>query len=129
VDIMATCCDVAGVQYPSELDGRAIIPAAGESFGPTLRGQQQDTSDRLVFWEHEGNCAVRHGRWKLVQKFETAGQWELYDMVEDRTELTDLAESKWDEADRLEAIYTQWADSVGVIDRQRLIDENWGGKK
>ena len=42
-----------------------------------------------MFWEHEGNRAVRSGQWKLVAQH---GQdWELYDMEEDRTELKDLS--------------------------------------
>jgi len=43
-----------------------------------------------LFWEHEGNRAIRQGRWKLVAKG-IEGRWELYDMVADRPELHDLA--------------------------------------
>ena len=42
-----------------------------------------------MFWEHEGNAAVRIGKWKLVKRYPRA--WELYDMDADRTELNDLA--------------------------------------
>ena len=42
-----------------------------------------------MFWEHEGNAAVRIGRWKLVRDYPRP--WELYDMEADRTELHDLA--------------------------------------
>ena len=42
-----------------------------------------------MFWEHEGNAAVRIGQWKLVKRYPRA--WELYDMDADRTELHDLA--------------------------------------
>jgi arylsulfatase len=43
-----------------------------------------------IFWEHEGNRALRRGTWKLVAKGER-GRWELYDMARDRSELTDLS--------------------------------------
>ena len=42
-----------------------------------------------MFWEHEGNAAVRIGKWKLVKRYPR--DWELYDMDADRTELHDLA--------------------------------------
>ena len=48
-----------------------------------------DTGRGPLFWEHEGNAAVRVGKWKLVRKF--PGPWELYDMEADRTEMNDLA--------------------------------------
>ena len=122
IDILPTCLDAAGLDYPAEFEGRPITAAPGESFMPTLSGTEQDSSDRLVFWEHEGNLAVRHGQWKLVQKFETTGRWELYDMTEDRTELNDLAATKDDEVDRLSKLWQEWADSVGVVPRQQIID-------
>jgi len=120
VDIMTTCLDAAGVNYPAEYDGKPITPPAGESFLPTLDGAEQDTSDRLLFWEHEGNLAVRHGRWKLVQQWEKR-RWELYDMAEDRTELNDLSESKNDEVSRLGGLWSEWADTIGVVPREQVI--------
>ena len=87
-DITATCIDAAGATYPSEFDGRQITPIEGESFLPIMRGEQW-TRQQPIFWEHEGNRAVRVGEWKLVAEHDMA--WELYNMHEDRTELNDLA--------------------------------------
>ena len=61
----------------------------GVSLRPAFEGQPLDRK-QPIFWEHEGNKAVRDGRWKLVQKWR--GPWELYDMEADRTELHDLIE-------------------------------------
>ena len=42
-----------------------------------------------IFFEHEGNAAIRFNDFKLVKKH---GQdWELYDMDEDRTEINNIA--------------------------------------
>ncbi|MFP4053438.1 MAG: arylsulfatase [Phycisphaerae bacterium] len=117
VDIMATCIEASGAEYPEQYNGKPITPMAGESFLPTLMGQVQDTSERVLYWEHEGNIAVRHGRWKLVQMFERVGEWELYDMAEDRTELDDLSVRKDGEVRRLEKMYNEWADRIGVVPR------------
>jgi len=43
-----------------------------------------------LYWEHEGNRALREGKWKIVAKG-PGGAWELYDMEADRTESHDLA--------------------------------------
>lgn len=51
-----------------------------------------------LFREHEGNRAVRQGRWKAVAAHE--GAWELHDIEADRTELHDLAAQ---EPERLES--------------------------
>jgi arylsulfatase len=88
VDIMATCLDVAGAKYPAEHAGEKITPAAGTSLLPALDGKPLDRE--AIYWEHEGNRAIRVGQWKLVAKGPGA-KWELYDISADRTELNDMA--------------------------------------
>ena len=89
IDVMATCVDLAGATYPTEREGESIHPLEGVSLRPAFAGEPLDRK-APIFFEHEGNRAVRDGRWKLVAKG-PAGAWELYDMVADRTELNDLA--------------------------------------
>ncbi len=52
-------------------------------------------------------------QWKLVS--EVGGEWELYDMDEDRTELNDLAEQNRSKAEELSKMYDEWAERSGVI--------------
>ena len=81
IDIMATALDLAGAEYPS--DGK--IPLEGTSLKPAFQGAVIERG-KPIFWEHEGNRAVRDGKWKLVAKG-VKGAWELYDMEADRTEM------------------------------------------
>ena len=102
IDLMATCTDVAGARYPAEHHGMTIKPLEGKSLRPAFSG---GTIDReAIYWEHEGNRAVRAGRWKLVAKG-PAGPWELYDMQADRTELHNLAAAQ---PERVKQMRTQW---------------------
>ena len=102
VDIMATCLDVAGAHYPAEFKGARIPPPEGKSLRPAF--EDQPIVREALFWEHEGNRAVRVGDWKLVAKG-PAGQWELYNMAADRTELHDLAA---DQPARVRELAAQW---------------------
>ena len=109
-DIMATCLDVAGADYPSQFRGRAITPLEGVSLVPIF--EDRDNKKEALIWEHEGNKAVRKGRWKLVCKH--PGDWELYDMVANRTETNDLALQHPKLVEELSTIYDEWAERCGV---------------
>lgn len=111
IDIMATCLDVSGVAYPDEYDGRTIQPLVGESLAPLLRGENW-TREQPIFWEHEGNRAVRWQEWKLVSKH--PGEWEFYNMQADRTELNDLFEQDKDRASGFVRQYNAFAERCEV---------------
>jgi len=111
VDIMATCADVAGAKYPADFQGKPIQPMEGKSLVPALDNQsiQRDA----LYWEHEGNAAIRVGDWKLV-RLGRGGTWELYDLKADRTELHDLAAEKPEIAKQLAAKWEAWAERAQV---------------
>jgi len=111
IDLMATCVDVAGARYPGERKGQSVQPMEGVSLQPAMRGGKL-TRRNPIFWEHEGNRAVRQGRWKLVSKF--PGTWELYDLEADRTETTDLADKHPDRTKELAAAWDNWARRANV---------------
>ncbi len=111
IDVMPTCLKVAGVPLPKTTKA-GTMPAAleGKSLVPVFEGGQ--LVERSLFWEHEGNSAVREGRWKLVSRFPDT--WELYDMQADRREMHDLAEQHPEQAKKMAADYAAWAKRVGV---------------
>jgi arylsulfatase len=111
IDIMSTAVDLAAAEYPRERSGTAIQPQEGTSLRPAFLGEPLRRV-RPLFWEHEGNRAVRDGKWKLVSKF--PGAWELYDMERDRTELDDLTLSEPERARALAQSWEDWAKRVGV---------------
>lgn len=106
IDIMATCVDVAGAAYPKEFKGKAIQPMEGRSLVPAFDSKpiQRDA----LFWEHEGNAAVRVGDWKLV-RLGRNGPWELYDLKADRTEQRDLSAAQPARVKELAAKWDAWA--------------------
>jgi len=112
IDIMATCIDLSGAEYPDEVDGRAIHRPEGISLQPAFAGEALGRESPL-FWEHEGNRAIRQGKWKLVARG-ASGPWELYDLEADRTELNDLIEDHPDRAAQMAAAWQAWAERAGA---------------
>jgi len=110
IDIMATCVDVSGAKYPSTYKGNKILPMEGTSLVPVF--ENKSIQHQAIYWEHEGNRAVRQGKWKLVSRH--PGKWELYDIDADRTELTNLAEKHPEKVEQLKALYESWAARCGV---------------
>jgi arylsulfatase len=127
-DIMATLLDVSGAAYPE-----GIPPCEGVSLLPAMRDPSAPRPG-MLFWEHEGNAAVREGRWKLVRNWDGVhsavrgyeppqphGSWELYDIEKDRSELHDLAAAHPEVVARLSAAWEAWAARCGVMDRDELL--------
>ncbi|MCY4726223.1 arylsulfatase [Nocardioides sp. STR2] len=118
VDVLPTIADAARAGYPTQRNGRDVPPVEGVSLLSALRGAREE-GERELFWEHEGNCAVRRGRWKLVRTHR--GPWELYDIEADRTELDDLASVHPDLVVTLADAWQAWADRCGVIPRETVL--------
>ncbi len=112
IDIMATCVDVAGATYPADFNGKPITPLEGKSLVPAFDGQAPKA--RQIFWEHEGNRAMRDGDWKLVATY-PAGAWELYNMADDRTEMHDLAKQDPERLASMEAQWEAWGKRVHAL--------------
>ncbi len=111
-DIMATCLELAGTEYPTHWDGRPIHAPAGKSLLPLIRGSDNPVHTEPVFWEHEGNRAMRDGKWKLV--WSRNGPWELYDIDKDRTEMHDLAKVLPKRMANMQRTWESWARRTGV---------------
>ena len=112
VDLMATCLDVAGAEYPTAHKGNSIHPMAGKSLIPAFDGKPIERE--AIYWEHEGNRAVRVGKWKLVAKGKR-GAWQLYDLDADRTELHDLATKHPGRLKQMAATWQEWARRSNVL--------------
>lgn len=88
-DWFPTLCDATGVEKASELDG--------ESLWPVITGSKPLSDRKPMVWvypEYGGQVAVQMGDMKVLRrglKTKKPGAWEVYDVVNDRGETTDLA--------------------------------------
>lgn len=116
-DIMATCIDVSNATYPEEFKGNQIVAASGKSLVPLFKGENKRIHTEPIFWEHEGNKAVRLGKYKLVSKWNKQSEttWELYDMETDRTEQHNLDAQLPEKVSKMVAMYDEWATEKKVL--------------
>ena len=112
-DFMATCVDLTGSGYPANAP-----PCEGRPLTPLLQGSSDAIHTEPIYWEHEGNAAMRSGDWKLVREYKKP--WELFNIAEDRTEMRDLATSNKAKRDEMVTSWEAWARSKDVAFPERF---------
>ncbi|WP_166831213.1 arylsulfatase [Thalassoroseus pseudoceratinae] len=112
IDIMATCLDVAGIEYPTEFQGRRPLPMEGKSLVPIFHGKQR-TPHELLAWKCGRGRAIQMGDWKLVRPRDNQ-PWELYNLGNDIGETTNLATKFPDRVQSMSAKYESWRKHVGA---------------
>jgi arylsulfatase A-like enzyme len=113
IDIMPTLLEAAGATHPSIKPEKQVLPLEGRNLLPNLVEPATVAIPRTLCWEHQGQRAVRHGKWKLVAP--NKGSWELYDIEKDRTETTNLAEQNPELVKEMDALYNVWAAKCNVV--------------
>ncbi|MDO8927807.1 MAG: arylsulfatase, partial [Bacteroidota bacterium] len=122
-DLMTTFADYAGGKYPETFNGNPITPMEGVSLKNAFSGKKMKR-EQSIFWEHEGNRAMRDGDWKLVSQYNYGQKkfmgWELYNLKNDRSELNDLSAEQANRKKQMIQEYEKWADRVGVVSKEKL---------
>ena len=104
IDIVPTCLEIAGVEYPDTYGEHQLLPLEGISLRPAMEGRK--LPERALYWRYLGNGAIRRGKWKLICG--KSKRWELYDMEADATELNDLSDQYPELVDEMLAQWQQW---------------------
>jgi arylsulfatase len=105
IDFLATFVDITGAEYPTRFRDQDIVPLQGESFLPVLQGKSAPRNKPL-FWQWSKGKAVRQGDWKLVSH----GEWELYNIAQDRSESRNVIAEHPELAQKLQALYEKWTE-------------------
>ncbi len=109
VDLLPTIADVTGATIPTTYPGREPTPLAGISLAPIIAGERVASRPpiHLLFSADRG---LRDGDWKIVSF--KAQPWELYNMVDDRTETNNLAAQHPDIVERMAGQWHQMTKTV-----------------
>ena len=128
-DLAPTFLEYAGVQHPgSPYNGHEVHPMMGKSLKSLFNGTSDSVygPEEIVADEMFNNTAVYMGDWKAI-KHETPigdGKWQLHNIVNDPTELVDLADQNPEIIQRMITAYDTYAKDVGVvIPRGQAFDE------
>jgi arylsulfatase len=115
IDFVPTLLELAGAK-PELPAGAPRFP--GRSLVGAFAKDGAVTRDNL-FFQHEGNRALRMGDYKLVSAREDRDAWELYDLANDRCEQHNLAAAQPDRvrdmAARWQQLQEQFARDAGPV--------------
>jgi len=118
-DIVPTILDLAGLEYPREIQGRPVEAPRGRSIRSLLDG----TGDSIYSPEEFIGGEMGNGRWMRQGAFKAVSvsppygksEWELFNVVDDPGEAKDLAQAMPDKLETLMSAWDQYAADVGVI--------------
>ena len=117
-DIMPTVLEATGAAYPETYHGgNKIHPLVGTSLFPAIT-EKVPSLHEYMYWEHQGNRAIRYGNWKAIRD-EAGTEWELYDIVKDRTEKNNLASQHPDVLKKLRNEWEYWAIKYNVLPKHQ----------
>ncbi len=106
-DILPTCLDLAGVDYPTTFDGKKIDSPDGISIVRAIEGDEIKKRD--LFFEHQTSGAIiTADGWKLVRGH-MDDEWELYNLECDPFERVNIATTEPKKAKQLERRWNEWA--------------------
>lgn len=124
-DLAPTLYEIAGTKHPgTEYQGKAVLPVTGKSMLGYLTGKQSFVHDanKAMGWELGGRKALRKGDWKIVYSNKPwgTGEWELYNLANDRAETHDLAAKHPEKLKELVAEWPRYVAGNGVIEIDNL---------
>jgi arylsulfatase len=115
IDLVPTLLELAGLPAAATA-GAPGFP--GRSLVPAFR-RDGDVKRDFLYFDHEGNRALRVGDWKLVSAKADGGAWELYDLAKDRGETRNLASERPDLVRDLASRWQAAADEFAATARAK----------
>lgn len=119
-DIAPTLVEIAGGDYKAETyNDKTIHPITGTSMLKTLKGETRKVhpEEEKIGYELAGNSAIFMGKYKMVKNLppQGKGEWELYNIETDPSEMYNLVEKMPELVEELKAAYEEYESENGVV--------------
>ncbi|TXD47363.1 sulfatase-like hydrolase/transferase [Polaribacter sp. IC073] len=111
-DILPTCLDIAGIEYPTSFHQKKIPQFEGKSLITVLEKNKLEKRD--LFFQHEQSCAIISDNWKLVRG-NISEPWELINLTKDSFEQYNVAANFPKKVLELEKKWNIWAKENNVL--------------
>jgi arylsulfatase A-like enzyme len=92
VDVAPTLLELAGVPVPGWMHGRSLVPLLERQTVPWRDGFLYEYYEYPAEHCVRRNRGVRTDRWKLIHYWEQPDEWELFDLVSDPGETTNVVD-------------------------------------
>ncbi|WP_256002266.1 sulfatase-like hydrolase/transferase [Pedobacter deserti] len=124
IDLLPSLAKMAGVKLPAKYAGDGLDRSAVFTGGPSLRNGpmfweygRNDIAYRYPKAPHRSpNLAVRSGEWKLLMNSD-GSDLQLYNIVQDKNETTNLSEKKPQVAGKLKKELMAWWNSLPRLNK------------
>jgi len=116
-DLAPTFLALANTSHPSEQD-KAIPPMMGKSLNPLLTGEVNNIhANEGIGFELHGRRAYFKDEWKIVNlsKPHGNGDWQLYNLSNDPTEINDLSDKHPEKREELIHAWNEYSEEVGLV--------------
>lgn len=122
-DLLPTVLGLAGIERPDRWRGEPVLELAGEDVARTFTSAQAPGRSRDLVVENEGHRGYRRDRWEAVARHEartpfSEDRWELFDLLEDASQVRDLAEEHPELLAELQAAWdaAAWDNQIFPLD-------------
>jgi arylsulfatase len=113
IDVVPTLLELTGAKRMGTWHDQPTPTPPGKSLVPALLGDVTIPHD-FLWWQHEGNRALRVGDWKIVAAG-VESPWELYDLSTDRCESHDLAPAQPGRVKDMAALWQKQTDEYRAL--------------
>ena len=128
IDLAPTILEAVGIEMPDVVNGIEQLPVDGTSMNYTFEDPSAKSTRTTQYFEILGNRAIYHDGWMAscfhgrvpwirMAPFEFDGEqerWELYNIAEDFSQSSDLAESEPERLAELRQLFDEVAEEGGV---------------
>lgn len=134
IDIAPTLLDLGGISIPKEVQGKSFVANLQGKTPKNWRQSMYYHYYEYPFWHHvQPHYGIRTERYKLIHFYYDVDIWELYDLKNDPSEMTNLIDSKKHISlikklkKELTALKSGYGNNLTFDELRAISDKNFGG--